>query len=231
MARLARLSLAGCVHHCMQRGHNGQPVFVDAQDQQAYLQALQEFSAEHGVSVHGYVLLPGHVQLLLTPGSAQGISLMLQAMGRRYVRYFNNRHQRHGGLWDGRFRSTVLQPERFLLACMVHMDGEPVRSGLVQRAPDYPWSSHGHYAGLRQDPWLAPHPLYWALGNTPFAREAAYSALVEQGVAAAVQRQLADAALRGWALGDEDFVRSLQAHTPRRLARASSGRPRVRPKE
>ncbi|MGQ0708523.1 MAG: transposase [Rhodoferax sp.] len=226
MARLARLSLAGCVHHCIQRGHNGQPVFVDTQDRQAYLAALQEFSAAHGVAVHAYVLMDAHVHLLLTPSSTQGISRMLQAMGRRYVRYFNNRHGRSGGLWEGRFRCTVLQ-DCYLLPCMVHLDLHPVRAGLVARAPDYAWSSHGHYAGARQDRWIAPHPLYWALGNTPFAREAAYSALVEQGIGTALQRQLADAALRGWALGDEDFVRSLQSQTPRRLARARAGRPRT----
>lgn len=228
MARLPRLSVAGCVHHCLQRAHPGQSAFIDREDREAYLQALQELAPKHAVQIHAYVLMHDHVHLLLTPGSPQAISLLLQDIGRRYVRQFNNRHQRRGGLWEGRFRSTILQPEPYLLPCMVHLDLHPVRSGLVERAQDYAWSSHGHYIGLRQERWITPHPLVWALGNTPFAREAAYTALVHSGIASTMQRALSDAALRGWALGDAAFLAGLQTHTTRRLQRAAVGRPNTR---
>lgn len=106
---------------------------------------------------------------------------MMQAVGRDYVRYFNQRHQRTGTLWEGRYRCTVLEPERYLLPCMVYMDWNPVRVGLAQQPGDYPWSSHAHGLGLRADPLVTPHALLWGLGNTPFAREAAYAALVPGG--------------------------------------------------
>ena len=147
-------------------------------------------------------------------------------MGRRYVQYFNRRHARTGTLWEGRYRSTVLQPERYLLACMVYLDLNPVRAGLVQQPADYAWSSHAHWVGLRNDRWLAPHALYWALGNTPFAREAAYAALVQAGLGASMQTSLTDSALSGWALGDTEFLEGLQQQTPRRVTRGAPGRPR-----
>ena len=152
---------------------------------------------------------------------------MMQAAGRRHVQYFNRRHARTGTLWEGRYRSTVLQPERYLLACMVYLDLNPVRAGLVQQPADYAWSSHAHWLGLRNDRWLTPHALYWALGNTPFAREAAYAALVQAGLGASVQTALTDSALSGWALGDTEFLAGLQQQTLRRVTRGMPGRPRM----
>ena len=149
----------------------------------------------------------------------------MQAIGRRYVRHFNDRHGRSGTLWEGRYKSTLIQTDRYLLACMVYIDLNPVRAGMVAEARDYPWSSHAHYAGLRHDRLLTPHPLYWELGNTPFAREAAYAELVRAGVSAADQATLTEATLRGWAAGDAEFVEKLQAATPRRVAMAKAGRP------
>ena len=110
---------------------------------------------------------------------------MMQAVGRRYVRYFNQRQARTGTLWEGRYRSTLIQAERYLLACMAYIDLNPVRAGMVAEPGDYPWSSHAHYVGLRNDRLVTPHPLYWELGNTPFARDAAYAELVRSGISAA----------------------------------------------
>jgi putative transposase len=149
----------------------------------------------------------------------------MQAVGRRYVRHFNDTQGRSGTLWEGRYKSTLIQSERYLLACMVYIDLNPVRAGLVARARDYPWSSHGHYVGSRVDPMVTPHPLYWELGNTPFAREAAYAELVQAGVATADQTALTQSALHGWALGEPDFVADLQKRTERRVVKAAAGRP------
>ena len=132
--------------------------------------------------------MDNHFHLLATPSTSEGLPQWMQAVGRRYVRYFNDRHGRTGTLWEGRYRSTLIQTDRYLLACMAYIDLNPVRAGMVADARDYPWSSHGHYAGLRHDRLITPHPLYWTLGNTPFAREAAYAELVRAGVAPADAR-------------------------------------------
>jgi putative transposase len=225
MARLARLTLPGHPHHVIQRGNNRQPIFVDTADYQMMLDLLAENASKFGVAIHAYVLMDNHFHLLATPQTADGLPQMMQAVGRRYVRYFNDRQKRSGTLWEGRYKSTLIQTERYLLACMAYIDLNPVRAGMVAQARDYPWSSHAHYIGLRTDKLLTPHPLVWALGNTPFAREAAYVDLVQAGISTGQQQALTDSALRGWALGEPEFVRNLQKLTARRVAKRAAGRP------
>jgi putative transposase len=170
-----------------------------------------------------------HLHLLLTPQQDKALPLMMQAVGRAYVRYFNKRHGRTGTLWEGRYRSTLIQTDAYLLTCMAYIDLNPVRAGMVEQAGDYPWSSHAHYTGTRQDAWLTPHALYWALGNTPFARELAYAQMVQRGIDARQQQALTSSTLSGWALGEDHFVNQLQKLTPRRVMPTPAGRPVRKP--
>lgn len=225
MARLPRLTLPGYAHHVIQRGNNRQAIFVSKTDYQTLLDLLIENANKFDVAVHAYVLMSNHFHLLVTPQTPEGLPQMMQAVGRRYVRGFNNAQERSGTLWEGRYRSTLIQSERYLLACMAYIDLNPVRAGLVAQARDYPWSSFGHYTGQRVDKLITPHALLWELGNTPFAREAAYAELVLSGVSAVQQKALTDSAISGWALGEPDFVADLQKRTQRRVAKSAAGRP------
>ena len=225
MARLPRLTVPGYPHHVIQRGNNRQAIFVDADDCRRLLDELQAHARARGVAVHAYVLMSNHLHLLVTPETADGVPLMMQGVGRSYVRWFNRRHARSGTLWEGRYRSTLIEAERYLLACMAYIDLNPVRAGMVTAPADYPWSSHASLTGLRTDPLLTPHPLYWQLGNTPFDRERAYAELVAAGLSPAQRQAIARAAHNGWALGEAEFVEELQKHTQRRVAMAAAGRP------
>jgi putative transposase len=225
MARLPRISFAGLPHHVIQRGHNRQAVFLRPADYQLMLDLMLEYAHKYDVAVHAYVLLPDHFHLLLTPQANGAVASLLQGVGRRYVRYFNGQQGRSGTLWDGRYRCTILQPERYVLPCMAYIDLNPVRAGLAATAADYPWSSHGHYIGRRIDRLVTPDAQFWGLGNTPFAREAAYAEMVQAGPGAAQQEALTDATLKGWALGDTGFVEALQKDSPRRLTKGQAGRP------
>jgi putative transposase len=225
MARLPRLTVPDYPHHVIQRGNNRQAIFASAQDYQRLLDLLDENAKKFDVAVHAYVLMGNHFHLLATPKTADGLPQMMQAVGRRYVRYFNDTQQRSGTLWEGRYKSTLIQTDRYLLACMAYIDLNPVRAGMVAQPQDYPWSSHGHYIGSRVDKLITPHPLVWGLGNTPFSREAAYADLVRSGVSDQQKADLTQSALRGWALGGEDFVADLQKVTARRVSRGVAGRP------
>jgi putative transposase len=225
MARLPRLTLPGYPHHVIQRGNNRQAIFASTADYQVLLDLLRDNAQKFGVAIHAYVLMSNHFHLLATPQTADGLPQMMQAVGRSYVRTFNNAQGRTGTLWEGRYRSTLIQSERYLLACMVYIDLNPVRAALVAQAADYPWSSHGHYIGRRVDKLVTPHSLFWELGNTPFAREAAYAELVHAGITVAQQTALTRSALSGWALGEPDFVADLQKRTARRVSPAQAGRP------
>jgi putative transposase len=226
MARLSRLTLSGQLHLVTHRGNNRQPVVIDDQDRQVLLDLLLEQARRHAVALHAYVLLPSAMTLLLTPSTAQGLPSMMQAVGRAYVRTFNARHGRSGTLWEGRYRSTLLQAGRHLLPAMCLLDTEPVREGLCAEPQGYVWSSHRHHVGMVHERRLVPHPLYWDMGNTPFAREAAYAEMVHRGLDAQEMGALRDAAWHGWPLGDAGFVESLQRDTNRRLRPAQPGRPK-----
>ena len=225
MARLPRLTLPGYPHHVIQRGNNRQAIFSSPADYQTLLDLLRINAEKFGVAIHAWVLMTNHFHLLATPQTADALPQMMQAVGRSYVRYFNDLQGRTGTLWEGRYKSTLIQTDRYLLACMAYIDLNPVRAGLVAQAADYAWSSHGHYIGRKTDKLITPHPLYWELGNTPFAREAAYADLVRAGVSDQQRADLTQSALSGWALGEDDFVADLQKKTARRVAKGLAGRP------
>lgn len=228
MARLARLAVPGWPHHLVQRAHAGQVIVRDDEDRARLLVILREVARESGVAIHAYALFDDHLHLLATPREAQALSRMMQALGRRYVAVFNRRHQRSGGLWAARFRATVLEPARYLLPCMSFVELHPVRAGLVGSPGDYRWSSCAHHLGRRVDPLVADHALFWALGNTPFEREAAYRRLLEDGLGEELLRALTEATHKSWALGSQAFLAELDKLAGRRLAPLPRGRPRRR---
>ena len=225
MARLPRLTLANLPHHIIQRGNNGVQIFADAADYEQMLGLLREMARRFGLDIHAYVLLPSQFQLLATPETATGLPQFMQSVGRSYVRYFNNRHGRSGTLWDGRYRATLVDPVDYLLTSMVALDWSPVRAGLAREPADYPWSSYQHNAGLRYSTLVQPHAAFWALGNTPFAREAGYQTAAANGISAEQLENIEQAALRGWALGSKQFIAELQNRTQRRIVRQRAGRP------
>ncbi len=226
MARLPRLTVPGYPHHLIQRGNNRQAIFIDAVDCARYLAELGELAPLHGLAVHAYVLMPNHVHLVVTPAERDTLARLMQALGRRYVRHFNDRHRRTGTLWEGRYRSTVVESDRYLLACMRYVEMNPVRASLVSEPAQYRWSSHGHHAGSRVDPLIREHAVYWALGNTPFERQIAYRRLFEQGAGPGEVDAIRYATHHGWALGKESFASSVSQAEGRRAAPARVGRPR-----
>lgn len=226
MARLPRLILPGQPHHVILRGNNRQAIFYSDLDRQHLLATLAEGAAQHRVAIHAYVLMDNHLHLLLTPPDADTLSRMMQSLGRRYVGWFNARHQRSGTLWEGRFRAGLIEGERHLLACMRYIELNPVRAGLVAEPAQWPWSSARHHLGLARDALVTEHELYWSLGNTPFEREHAYREFVAQGVALSEQMQFTDAVLRGRPLGGADFLKPLAATHGAVMTRRPRGRPR-----
>lgn len=217
MARLARFFVPGSALHVIQRGHNRAAVFHDDLDRQRYLMWLIEASQARDISMHAFVLMDNHVHLLLTAPSAIDLSRMMQGLNVNYVRHINKRYGRSGTLWEGRFRSSVILSERYLLACYRYIDLNRVRAGAVTDPLDWPWSSYAHHVGEKAAPWISDHSLYWALGNTPYERQAAYKALCAEVLDAETVTAISQAALTGRATGEP-------ANVPAR--RNTRGRPR-----
>ena len=220
MARLPRLAVAGQAHLALMLGHGAQPVFADDADRRAFLEALRESALQQGVAVHGYALLATQVLLLLTPTTDGALGTLMQGLGRRYGAAFNRRHARRGSLWAGRFRTAVVQAGPPLLDAMLFVDLQGVQAGAEA------WCSLDHHLGRRRDPLLSDASAWWALGNTPFEREAAYRRCIDDGLPAERAAALADAAHKGWAVGDAAFLAALAQQAERPVQPRPRGRPR-----
>ena len=130
MARLPRYFVQGQPQHLIQRGNNRSPIFASDDDFDFYLDCLWEAAQLNGCSVHAFVLMSNHVHILATPTTALSLPKVLQSVGRRYVQYFNRAYRRTGTLWEGRYRATVIDSERYLLSCMRDIELNPVRAGM-----------------------------------------------------------------------------------------------------
>ena len=225
MARLPRLVLANQPHHIIQQGNDSQLIFRAPEDYERFLVWLKESAREFKVAVHAYVLMPNHLHLLATPTTVEGLAQMMQRIGRYYVPWFNAKYTRTGSLFQGRFKTSLIDSQQYFMLCSRYIETNPLRSGLVGDLLDYPWSSYPHHAGVRPDSVITDHALYWALGNTPFQREAAY---IDMSAPALTPEQLtliATALLKGWPLGSDAFKTDLQAKAKRQVLPAKRGRP------
>lgn len=226
MARLRRVELTDWPYMVVLRAQEGQTLVRDDEDRQRLLNILRDASREYGLAIHAYSLLDDHLHLLATPQQANALSLSMQALGRRYVAGFNRRHQRQGGLWAGRYRATIIDPTRYLFSCMVFIELHAQRTHAAHRAEDYLWSSIAHHLGRRTDPLIMDHVLFWALGNTPFERQAGWRRRLDDGLSLTVIRQLAEATHKGWALAEDATLQRLQDQADRPLQPRPRGRPR-----
>jgi putative transposase len=182
MPRPPRLVLPSVPLHIIQRGNNRSPCFASRSDYLVYLAMLRECAFDCGCALHAYVLMTNHVHLLLSPSDEDSASTMMQRLGRRYVCYFNRRHDRTGTLWEGRFRSSVVQDERYLMICHRYIELNPVRASIVENPSDYPWSSYQANALGQSDSLLTQHVLYTRLGNDAMTRQVAYRHLFSEAL-------------------------------------------------
>ncbi|MDF3835000.1 transposase [Cupriavidus basilensis] len=225
MARLPRFSPAALPALVLQRGNNRQPVFLGADDYLHYLDCLRMAAREHDLAIHAYALRPNHVHLVATPRHADSLSLTMQAVGRRYARYFNRAAGRTGTLWDGRFRSAVFDPGQWMLPAMLYVEGNAVRAGDASAPEADRWSSYRHHAGIEASPFVSDHSAYWALGNTPFERQSNYRGVVAEGLSSMTLATLRSHAHSGWPLGDAAFLAQLERQGGRRVHPLPKGRP------
>lgn len=226
MARLPRFYLPNQPLHVIQRGNNREPIFAADADYHFYLRCLQDAADTHSLTVHAYVLMTNHVHLLVTPVTETSLSKTLQSIGRRYVQYFNFSYQRTGTLWEGRYKSTLIDSERYLLTCMRYIEMNPVRAEMVAHPSEYLWSSYRANAQGNADVLLAPHELYQRLGRSDEERKSAYRQLFRAQVSKSDVDAIRNATNKGWVLGDSQFGEKVSALTDRRAMPMARGRPK-----
>jgi putative transposase len=228
MPRQPRYFLAGMPLHVIQRGNNRQPTFCSEDDFTRYRSDLLDAADRNRLAIHAYVLMPNHVHLLVTPEFPSSLPKTMQAVGRRFVPYFNAQYSRTGTLWEGRYRATAIEDERYLLTCMRYVELNPVRADLVKAPAEYAYSSHRANAWGVDDALICPHALLIALGATAAERGASYRALFNDALPQATLDAIRDATNKGWALGVKSFHDRIERATERRCAPLPRGRPRGR---
>lgn len=218
MARQARFVLPGQPHLVSQRGHNGSAIVYDAADAQQWVRLLREVVATHHLPLHGWSLGESEFRLLVTPRTETGLARLVQDLGRRYVGAFNQRHGRSGTLWDGRFRSAaVVGGGPLEIDALVYAEGLDTSGAL---------GSAGHHLGMVADPLIVDAPAYWALGNTPFERHAAWQQKRQAGLSPRSSNLIEAALLSGRPLAERAVIAHLQRTTARPLLARPRGRPR-----
>lgn len=225
MPRRPRIHLPGIPQHVIQRGVDRLPVFFSDEDCQFYLDWLGEYLQKRHIELHAYCLMTNHVHLLLSSPSADALGGLMQDLGRRYVQYVNRTYRRSGGLWQGRYKASFVQSERYLLSCMRYVELNPVRAGMVGAPGDYRWSSYranalGGLSGL-----LTPHVEYLALGVAPEVREESYRHLFVTEVDDPAWNLIRQATQQGVLVADSRFADMIE----QRLGAAVKPRPQGRP--
>lgn len=229
MPRIRRLDLEGVAQHVIQRGNDRQPCFFRESDYRRYLQDLREAALKFDCRVHAYVLMTNHVHLLVTPGGVGMVARMMQAVGRRYVRYVNDSLGRTGTLWEGRYRSCLVDTDGYLLGCYRYIELNPVRAGMVVAPGEYRWSSFGSNGLGKADPLIRPHPLYEMISREPGVRRLLYRELVAQGTDDEQLQAIRLYVQRQRALGSDRFQAAIERQLNRRAGIGKPGRPRKQP--
>ena len=203
--------LPGVALHVIQRAVNRVACFRAEADYLVYLSQLRQLSAKHGCAVHAYCLMTNHVHLLLTPSAAHSVTALMRDLGRRYVPYFNRRHERSGTLWEGRFRSCIVESATYVIACYRYLELNPVRACMVNDPAAYLWSSYAVNSGARADPFISPHVEFDALAMDTQGRYAAYRGLFQTEMDESVLEAIRDATNGDYPLASEAFKASVIA--------------------
>lgn len=227
MPRKPRFNLPGVPQHVIQRGNNREPCFFAEADYRRYLQDLQKSAEKYRCRIHAYVLMTNHVHLLVTPMVGYGISQMMQAVGRRYVYYINKTYRRTGTLWEGRYKASLVDSDRYLLSCMRYIELNPVRAAMAEHPGDYGWSSYVANAQGKVDPLISTHPIYDSLGVSPGQRQSAYRELFRTHLDSRLIHDIREALNHELVLGRSYFKDKIEVLTKRQTRLGQSGRPRI----
>lgn len=228
MPRKPRFFLPDVPAHIVQRGHSREPVFFENSDYSAYLEWLSEAAIRYDCDIHAYVLMTNHVHILATPKDKQGISRLMQYMGRRYVPYINYSYGTSGSIWEGRYKSSLIHDEQYLLTCMRYIELNPVKANMVNIPEKYRWSSYGFNGSGKDNKLITPHPLYLRLGKTQSERLEVYRSLFKAHIDEDDINNIRAACQTGTPLGNDYFKEKIERKLKSKVGQARRGRPSKR---
>ena len=226
MLRRPRIIASGVPFHIIQRGNNRQSCFFDDEDYQLYLDWLKECARNSGCSIHAYVLMTNHVHLLLTPAQSESAASLMKQLGQRYVQYINRTYKRSGTLWEGRFRSSIIEQQDYLFICQRYIEMNPVRASMVAHPGEYFWSSYQVNGQGKNSELVTPHALYLDLGQNDTERQLAYRELFRNELDPGKIDKIRKATNGNFVSGSDKFAKEISEMIDRRVTPGKAGRPR-----
>ena len=227
MLRRARLAVAGIPWHIIQRGNNRNSCFHADRDRHYYLKNLEQQAEKFGCAIHAYVLMTNHVHLLVTPRTIDSVSLMMKHLGQRYVQYFNRSYERSGTLWEGRFKSCLIESSAYLFFCYRYIELNPVRAKMVLCPQEYRWSSFGTNALGKTSSLITHHEEYLNLGGTESERRNSYRSMFGDELSSEKLDGIRRATNGNFVLGNSAFASRIQSELGRRVIPHKAGRPKL----
>lgn len=162
------------IYHIITRGNNKMKVFHSKSDFIIYVKLITKYKALYPLFLYHYCLMPNHIHLLLKTSKGKDLKKFMQGVNQSYSNYYKRTYNHTGHLWQGRFKSFLIQKESYLLDCGRYIERNPLRAGLVQDPLEWPWSSYAFYSTGEANPLIEEHGLYLQLGRTPTERQVNY---------------------------------------------------------
>lgn len=228
MPRNTRVVIANYPHHVIQRGHNRQIVFASGGDYQYYIDNLREWKEKLGCRIFAYCLMTNHVHLVIDPGEDEkSMALLMKRVSGRQTRHMNYIEKRTGTLWEGRFKSSPISTDEYLLSCCRYVELNPVRAGIVSAPEDYRWSSYREKIGITEQVLLDFDPLYLSMASAQTERQEKYREFLEKSIPEEEIKRIRQAIQRGQLTGGDRFVDEIEVKMGRRIEFRGQGRPRT----
>ena len=227
MPRKSRVVVPDYPHHIIQRGHNRGVVFAGEEDYLYYLENLRVWKEGLGCKIYAYCLMTNHIHLIVDPGEqVESLALLMKRISGRQTRYVNKLEGRRGTLWEGRYKSSPIQSDEYLLVCCRYVELNPVRAGIVDSPDHYQWSSYRCKVGIEKPTWLDLDPCYKRLGRTEKECEAKYRQWIGESIPEGEWELIRQAVQRGQLTGSNQFVEEVFEKTARRVEFRGQGRPK-----
>jgi len=226
MPRRPRLVIKGYPHHIILRGNNRSAIFHNDNDRRFFIECLRDSKEKTKSKIYAYCLMPNHVHLLVEPSTDKGLGNMMQSLGRRYVQYINQTYGRTGTLWEGRFKSSLVSQDEYLLVCSRYIELNPVRAKMVQKPKDYRWSSYGFKAEGRTDVILDQDPMYLEFGNTEKERQRNYKRWIYENIKDEELDMIRHRTQKGGIIAHRNFMDKVSEILGMNMVLRPRGRPR-----
>jgi len=225
MARQARQAIANIPYHIIHRGNNHQTIFFSKNDYQSFIHFLRLAKEKYPCKIYSFILMTNHIHLLLEPvHDDQNLAKFMKHVTQRYAQYVNKLHQRTGTLWEGRFKSSAISTDHYLLACSRYIEMNAVRAGIVKSPEQHDFNSYKAKIGLERLDLLDFDPVYLSLGDTEIERQNKYQKWFLESISGDELDMVREAIQRNWPYGNEKFKERIENELGQKFQIKTAGR-------